>query len=276
MLANIQITEKYVQSVRSYVMTRNQEILNLAVLAGEILLKNGGEIYRVEDTMIHIITAYGITDYNVYVLSNGIFATIDEKGEEPYSIVRHVSFGNTNLERIAAVNQLSREISEQKYTPSEAMKKMSECDTLAPRSLPVRCLACGLGCGAFAMLFGGNVLDSVFAFFIGIVLQLFLHYSYTRKPSQFFDSIAASALVTALSILVFAVHIPVHVDKIIIGCIMPLVPGLALTNSIRDFFNSDYLSGVIHMVNALLTALCIAVGVGSIMTFYQFLGGTLL
>lgn len=255
-------------------MTKNQEILNLAVLAGEILLKNGGEIYRVEDTMIHIITAYGINDYNVYVLSNGIFATIDEKGRTPYSVVRHISFGNINLERIAAVNQLSREICEHKYTPYAAMKKMQECAVLKPRSLFVRCLACGLGCAAFAILFGGSSADSFFAFAIGIALQLFLHYSYARKSSQFFDSIAASALVTALSILLFAIHLPVHVDKIIIACIMPLVPGLALTNSIRDFFNSDYLSGVIHMVNALLTALCIAVGVGSIMTFYQFLGGT--
>ena len=60
-------------------MTKNQEVLNLAVLAGEILIKNGGEIYRVEDTIMHIVEAYGITDYNVYVLSNGIFANIEEK-----------------------------------------------------------------------------------------------------------------------------------------------------------------------------------------------------
>ena len=67
-------------------MTKNQEVLNLAVLAGEILIKNGGEIYRVEDTIMHIVEAYGITDYNVYVLSNGIFANIEEKGNEPYSV----------------------------------------------------------------------------------------------------------------------------------------------------------------------------------------------
>ena len=50
-------------------MNKNQEILSLAVLAGEILIKNGGEIFRVEDTMMRIIESYGIKDYNVYVLS---------------------------------------------------------------------------------------------------------------------------------------------------------------------------------------------------------------
>ena len=82
--------------------------------------------------------------------------------------------------------------------------------------------------------------------------------------------------VTALSLLPMCMGLPVSQDKIVIGCIMPLVPGLLLTNAIRDFFNVDFLSGVIHMVDALVTALCIAVGVGAVMTCYQFFGGTLL
>ena len=66
---------------------------------------------------------------------------------------------------------------------------------------------------------------------------------------------------------------PVHYDKIIIGGIMPLVPGIPLTNSIRDFINSDYLSGSIRLIDALLTAFCIAVGVGIVITIVQLTGG---
>ena len=73
---------------------------------------------------MRIIESYGIKDYNVYVLSNGIFATIDEQGSHPYSLVRHVAFSNVNLERTAAVNQLSREICEFHYPPGEAIQKM--------------------------------------------------------------------------------------------------------------------------------------------------------
>jgi uncharacterized membrane protein YjjP (DUF1212 family) len=68
-----------------------------------------------------------------------------------------------------------------------------------------------------------------------------------------------------------------QLDKVIIGSIMPLVPGIAFTTSIRDFFNADYLSGTIHIIDALLTAFSIAVGVGTIMTFYRIItGGALL
>jgi len=130
-------------------MNKNQEILSLAVLAGEILIKNGGEIFRVEDTMMRIIESYGIKDYNVYVLSNGIFATIDEQGSHPYSLVRHVAFSNVNLERIAAVNQLSREICEFHYPPGEAIQKMKSCSTLLSEKQLLRHLASGFGCAAF-------------------------------------------------------------------------------------------------------------------------------
>ena len=62
-------------------------------------------------------------------------------------------------------------------------------------------------------------------------------------------------------------------DKIIIGDIMPLVPGIVFTTSIRDFYNSDYLSGTIHLIDALLTALCIAVGVGLPIILFRYMGG---
>lgn len=71
--------------------------------------------------------------------------------------------------------------------------------------------------------------------------------------------------------------IPILQDKVVIGDIMPLVPGIALTTSIRDFFNGDYLSGAIHMIDAILTAFSIAVGVGAVITLYQLVtGGALL
>ena len=158
----------------------------------------------------------------------------------------------------------------------EAIQKMKSCSTLLSEKQLLRHLASGFGCAAFTLLFGGKYLDCFFSLFIGIALQSFLYHARIRQSSRFFYTIAASALVTALSILPYALHAPVMVDKMVIGCIMPLVPGLLLTNAIRDFFNVDFLSGVIHMVDALVTALCIAVGVGAVMTCYQFFGGTLL
>jgi uncharacterized membrane protein YjjP (DUF1212 family) len=67
--------------------------------------------------------------------------------------------------------------------------------------------------------------------------------------------------------------LPLSMDKIVIGAIMPLVPGITFTTSIRDFHNGDYLSGTIHLIDALLTAICIAVGICLPLMIYTYLGG---
>ena len=63
-------------------MAVTKEILTLAVETGDALLRNGAEVYRVEDTVLHILKAYEITDCDVYVLSNGIFASANENKED--------------------------------------------------------------------------------------------------------------------------------------------------------------------------------------------------
>lgn len=256
-------------------MTKNQKVLHLAVLAGEILIKSGGEIYRVEDTVKRIIKAYRIRSYHVYVLSNGIFAAIEPPEEDPCCLIRHITFGTVNLERIAAVNQLSREICSSPCALDEMTKKMEACASLDTHPLWTKSLASGLGCASFSLLYGGRIPDSLFSFLVGALLQPLLHFFRIREFSRFFYTIAASAFVVSLCLIPYTLQFPLQLDMTVIGCIMPLVPGLALTNSIRDFFNGDYLSGVIHLVDALLTSVCIASGVGFVMTMYQYFGGVL-
>lgn len=256
-------------------MATTKEILSLAVETGDALLRNGAEVYRVEDTLIHILEAYEIENFDVYVLSNGIFASANEDKDDACSMVRHVPLGATNLERITALNQLSREICSHECSLHDAWIRLEECKSIQGNRLCIRMLFCGLGCGSFAYLFGGTLFDAVTAFFIGLPLQAFLIRLRKHKTSKFIINILGSALVTLLSLFIHSLNAPIFYDKVIIGGIMPLVPGMALTTSIRDLFNGDYLSGTIHMIDALLTAFCIAVGVGAVITLYHMMGGVI-
>ena len=86
-------------------------------------------------------------------------------------------------------------------------------------------------------------------------------------------NILISALVTAMGVLFFHVLFGDNMDMIVIGSIVPLLPGVPLTNSIRDFLNGDYLSGTIRMIDAVLVACCIALGVGIVLSAFQMLTG---
>ncbi len=254
-------------------MSSNKDALNLAMRVGDAMLRNGAEIYRVEETVDRIARAYDIEEYDFYVLTNGLFSSANEISEDGFCMVRHVPFGSVHLGRLAKLNQLARDISAHKYTVEEAMKILNDIITLPYAKSNVQLFFCGLGCGCYAYLFGGGAWDMVCAFFIGLFLQLLTICMQNYKASRFAVNIFGSAVVTICALCVSLTPLPVLYDKIIIGCIMPLVPGIALTISIRDLFNGDYLCGTIRMIDALLTSACIAAGVGSMMTVYHILIG---
>ena len=243
-------------------MEDDTSILELSFQMGETLLKNGAEISRVQETMERVARAYHAEEFNVYVLTNAIFATGVEQGVERSVELKHIPSTSTHLGRISAVNQLSREIAQGQHTVEEAFRILRRIQTLPFSSLPLATLACGVGSAAFSYLFGGDLFDACTAFVCGLVLELYLYWVGKHGLSKFLTNLSASALVTLCGALFLFLGFGHNMDKIIIGSIIRLVPGVALTTSIRDFFNGDYLSGAIRMLDAFLVGGCIAVGVG--------------
>lgn len=132
---------------------------------------------------------------------------------------------------------------------------------------------CGLGSACFCYLFGGNWLDFVFAFVIGSLEQVLLFGLKKYKFTRIITNILASLFVTLLATASTLTGLSLLPDKIIIGAIMPLVPGIAFTTSIRDIYNGDYLSGTIHLLDALITAVCVAVGACLPFVVMKYIGG---
>lgn len=248
-------------------------ILNLAVSTGEVLLKNGAEIYRVQETVDRIMRTYGITDYNVFVVTNGIFATVHEREKDGSSMVRYVTIGNVNLQRVADINQLSREICDGTCSIEQAYERLEECRSSKESAGWSHILACGMGGASFCYLLGGRPYDSIISFFMGMLLQVFLITASKHHASKFIINIIGSAIVTVGSLVLYTMGTGIWFDKVIIGGLIPLMPGVAMTMAIRDLFNGDYLSGSIRLIDALLTGMCIAIGVGAAIKAFQFLTG---
>ena len=190
-------------------MAVTKEILSLAVETGDALLRNGAEVYRVEDTVMHILKAYEIEEYDVYVLSNGIFASANENKDDACSMIRHVPLGQTHLGRIAALNQLSREICSHECSLKDAWTRLDECKAIPTCSKWTEVFFCGLGSGSFSFLFGGTPLDGVIAFIAGAILNMMLKKFSQRKTSKFITNIFGSALVTLVSLITFSIGLPV-------------------------------------------------------------------
>ena len=240
----------------------DEEVLDLALMAGHILLENGAEIYRVEETIDRICGYYGVNSENAFVLSNGIFLTAGSARESFFAKVQHIPVSGTHLNKVAAVNQLSREIVEGRHTIQDAYRILEEIRTMPGKKRWMQTLASGVGRAAFCIFFGGTFGDSLAAFAAGICLYLYVLWLSVPHLSKIVGNIGGGALVTVVCCLLYLMGVGENLNFMMIGTIMPLVPGVAFTNSIRDVADGDYISGSVRMLDALLVFFCIAIGVG--------------
>lgn len=256
-------------------MDGSKSVIDVVILAGEILLHNGAEIFRVQETMIKIAEAYKAVSFDVYVISNGIFVSVSENGKNYATGIKHIPLSPIHLGRVAAVNDLSRKIVEGKCTLDEAYAMLKEIEKIPYKPRWFQILCSGIGSGCFCYLLEGSVYDSMTAFLSGTILYIFILGVSDKKISKILVNILGSGLVTLCGLVFFNLGMGDQLDKIIIGSIIPLVPGVPLTSSVRDFFNSDYLSGTIRLIDAVLIAFCIAIGVGGMLKIWSslFVGG---
>ena len=137
-----------------------RRIMDFIMAAGQTLLENGAEVFRVEQTMQIMARSFHLREFHVYILTNGIFASA---GTAEISEVRNVPVRTTHLGRVAAVNALSREIAEGSITLDEAESRL-----VLARRIPfpkdwVQLVSGMGGAFSFAMIFGGDLRSALAA-----------------------------------------------------------------------------------------------------------------
>lgn len=95
------------------------DIMEVCILAGKIMLTNGAETYRVEDTMIRIAHSFGAKEAHSYVTPTGIVFSIEGDQPTKTKLVR-INERTTDLNKVTKVNSISRKISNQQLTVEEA------------------------------------------------------------------------------------------------------------------------------------------------------------
>ena len=255
---------------------KEEKVMELAMEAGQLLLENGAEISRTSETMQRICQAYGVCSEETFVLSNGIFLTGGGAGKGYFAKVRHIPVSGTCLERVIAVNQLSREIEAGKHTPDEAARILIKIRGEKGKKW-TDIFASGIGSGAFCCFFGGGLADGTAAFCAGILVSVLTRGMQVMKLSKITRNIAGCLAVSIFCGLAYAVGMGEHLDYMIIGSVMPMVPGVAFINAIREIVNDDYISGAVRMLDTVTFFLCIASGVGvGILVLNHILGGVFL
>lgn len=252
------------------------ELLHVATFAGKLLLESGGETYRSEETICRICKLYGADEAESFVTPTGVMVSICHNGET-YSLIRRISTRTVDLDKIDKVNDLSRSITSRNLTVSELNKELNLIKNGERYSMPVTIIFSALGAGCFSVLFGGTFMDLFSAFLISLVVKLVNIKGENLEINQFFVNSVCGAVAAAFAIIFIKIGIADNLDKTIIGSIMMLVPGLSITNAIRDTIAGDLLAGITRATEAFLVAISIAVGTGAVISFWiSAFGGSIL
>jgi uncharacterized membrane protein YjjP (DUF1212 family) len=242
---------------------KTYNVIELCLLAGKLMLESGAETNRVEDTMMRIAASYGIGRTHSYVTPTGIIFSVEGQGE-PTKLIR-ISDRTTDLHKVSVVNSISREISTGTVPVEEAFKRLKEVETDS-MTYPVRIqvLAASIASGCFLFLSQGGWSDFFPALITsGIGFSCFIYFHRIVRV-KFLAEFLASLIITLIAYAFVTKGLGNEIDKIIIGSLMPLVPGLLITNAVRDLMSGHLISGLAKGADAFLTAFAIGAGVAAV------------
>lgn len=251
-----------------------KEISALAVLAGETLLMSGAETYRVEETMERIALACGAVRAESLVLHTGLLLEVEAADGQSVTRVCRVEARSIHLGRISKVNALARRLEAGRIRPLEAQALLARIARHAPPP-PVWRLACAAGLvgGTTVLLLGGTYGEALAALGAGTAMRCLLAWLMRYHAAPFTVDFVGAMLVAFFGAAMGAAWSQLSRDLIIVGGLMPLVPGVAVTNALRDLLAGDLMSGVARMLEAALTAVAVAMGVILVLALPMRIGG---
>ena len=237
-----------------------ENFLSCAMDIGEQMLTSGAEIYRVEESIRRMCTAFGASRTDVFIITSNMTATVYLSDGRSFTQTRRIISSGTDYEKLHHLNMLSRRICSEKIGEEEIREELSKISECKKYPFWLECLAYSATAGAFTVFFGGDLRETGVSLFVGLIVPFCLKFSERYLSSKIFTRFLCSAVATLLAFVAVWARMIHSVDMVIIGNIMTLVPGVGLTNALRDLLVGDSVSGLLRLIEAILMAIAIAAG----------------
>ena len=236
-------------------------LVDTAVLAGEIMLKNGAGTNLVEETIKKILKTQKMKHIEASVMTTNITATMSDPQIDPITVVRRIKERDTNLSKVYLVNELVKKFSIKEITLEEMFKELKNIKKYNPYKQWLVDICLMLIPPLFVLMLNGKYLDTIVALICGLILVIVSKIGKRIEMNPFIINLLSTTIISIISVLSNKLF-ETNVDLVIIGTIMPLVPGVTITNAALDTLNGDYMSGIAKILEAVIKALSIALGVG--------------
>ena len=242
--------------------------LDAVCLASQMILESGGETYRAEETVERMCQGLGIPRVDVLALPTGLMLTMTMEDDSTLSRIVRVHNRSTDLGRIDQCNDISRKVASGHMSAEEALKALRAIRQSTPQRRFLLVGASALSAASFTVMLGGSWIDFIVSFFCGALVQLLMPPLQKMRVPVLISSMIAGALTTLMALTSTLLLPGVTIEPIISGAIMPLLPGLAVTNAMRDTMRGDLVSGGARAIEAILSVMMLAAGIGLMLSMW--------
>lgn len=257
---------------RSTSAPTTEQVAHVARLAARLMLESGGETYRAEDTANHIAHSFGLKT-DIIAFPTGLTMTLT--GEDGVSsVIARVDRTSTDLVKLERVNAISRDLCAGKITLDEAYHELERVRLMKADGILKNILYAAGGAAFFALMFDGGWFEFLVSGISAAIIQLVLSYA-PDQAGMPISSLFAGFLASVIALLFNLAVGPGDVNMTIVSTLMPFLPGLALTNAIRDSMRGDLLSSGARLGQALTRAVVLAGGAGAALWIYLAMGGVM-
>ncbi len=242
--------------------------LDAVCLASQMILESGGETYRAEETVERMCQGLGIPKVDVLALPTGLMLTLTTGDGSTLSRIVRVHDRSTDLGRMDQCNDISRKVASGQMSAEEALNALRDIRRAAPQRRWLLVGASALSAASFTVMLGGGGKEFVVSFFCGALVQLLLPPLKKMRVPVLISSMIAGALTTLMAQVSTLLLPGVIIEPVISGAIMPLLPGLAVTNAMRDTIRGDLVSGGARVIEAILSVMMLAAGIGLMLSMW--------
>lgn len=245
------------------------KVLDVCSGIGRLMLENGAETYRVEDTVYRVAANYGMQGISVFSVPSALIITLHDQTGQAFTRLHRVMEQRSNLDIVSEANALSRRIELENITPNEALLEIDRLNRQPPNyTVFEEIFAASIVCAFFTMIFLGTISDLFAAALVGGVGYTAFLFSQKVISVRFLSEMVAALVIAWLAVLLSLLGLGTNLDTVILASVMTLVPGKAITNGIRDLMAHHFISGVSVLSDAFLTAAAIGIGVATVFAFF--------
>lgn len=244
---------------------KTESLLDIILKIAYDMLVSGSEVGRVEQRIENMCQAYGMEEVEVFIITSSIIVSVKDKEGRFFTQTRRIKEYKTDFYRIELLESLVSHIEQHTPDIQEIGTRRKEIEALVEQEHSWKnifyeyLLFCTVSM-IFTLFFNGNFLEGFVSFICGFFIKISMNFLEGVVKNRFVINLIASAVGAFSAWCFYKIGVPISVDKVNIGNIMLLIPGLATVNAFKDLISGETITGLLRLADALIQASAVAFG----------------